>query len=243
MTGARAGLASTALAVVHLMAFAAFAQGVDLDGAAEIWPLNTLPEPLQVGTEVVEVFETDHPYWGPANDELQLVWSARIHHPDASYIAPHFARFDLAPGDYVVVRSPGGERSWRYEGQGKGESGVNGGFWAVHIPGDTALIELHSRNAVGGYGVAVDRFARGFQAEEIGVPQRSSRALCDADDSQWAMCYSDPEPDIYDKSRAVARLLINGTGACTGWLVGSEGHLLTNNHCIGSSSDAENTNF
>jgi hypothetical protein len=41
----------------------------------------------------------------------------------------------------------------------------------------------------------------------------------------------------------VARLLINGTGGCTGWLVGSSGHVMTNQHCIGSSSAAANTNF
>jgi hypothetical protein len=44
-------------------------------------------------------------------------------------------------------------------------------------------------------------------------------------------------------SRAVARLLINGTGLCTGWLVGSGGHLMTNEHCIGSAADALNTDY
>ncbi len=41
----------------------------------------------------------------------------------------------------------------------------------------------------------------------------------------------------------MARLLIGGTSACTGWLVGSEGHVMTNNHCIGSSSTALDTDY
>ena len=42
----------------------------------------------------------------------------------------------------------------------------------------------------------------------------------------------------YVRAKAVARLLIGGTSACTGWLIGSEGHLLTNEHCIHNASDA-----
>jgi len=48
---------------------------------------------------------------------------------------------------------------------------------------------------------------------------------------------------MYEKARAVARLLINGDEACTGWLIGSQGHLMTNNHCIEVQSDADNTDY
>ena len=36
---------------------------------------------------------------------------------------------------------------------------------------------------------------------------------------------------------------MKGSTACTGWLVGDSGHLMTNNHCIGSSSTALNTDY
>ncbi|TYZ67821.1 hypothetical protein PybrP1_002729, partial [[Pythium] brassicae (nom. inval.)] len=39
-------------------------------------------------------------------------------------------------------------------------------------------------------------------------------------------------------AQSVARLLINGSGLCTGWLAGSEGHLITNQHCIETAADA-----
>ncbi len=201
------------------------------------------PQMVQVGTETKELFETEHPYLGPTTDELQLVWSAEIFSPLASYVCPHFSRFEVAEGDFVVVRSADGGRSWSYEGTGKGGLGLTDGFWAVHIPGELAIVELYSRNEVGAYGLTIDRFAHGFPLSSEDLPPVIPEAICGTDDSLWAKCYTGSEPVKYDKSRAVARLLINGVGACTGWLVGSEGHVVTNNHCIGSSSDAANTNF
>jgi V8-like Glu-specific endopeptidase len=47
----------------------------------------------------------------------------------------------------------------------------------------------------------------------------------------------------YGKAKAVARLIINGSGGCTGWLVGPNNVLLTNEHCISSNSDAQNTDY
>ncbi len=38
-------------------------------------------------------------------------------------------------------------------------------------------------------------------------------------------------------------MIIGGTGLCTGWLIGDEGHLMTNNHCIGNASDAASVEF
>lgn len=40
--------------------------------------------------------------------------------------------------------------------------------------------------------------------------------------------------------KSLARLLINGTSACTGWLIGDDGHLMTNEHCVENSIDANN---
>jgi V8-like Glu-specific endopeptidase len=45
----------------------------------------------------------------------------------------------------------------------------------------------------------------------------------------------------YTKSKAVARLLINGTELCTGWRVGTKNRMLTNNHCFDNSADAYET--
>lgn len=196
------------------------------------------PQRLQVGEYEAVKIATDHPYGGAASaGHARLAARHVLSHPGATYIAPRFSRFELAPGDWVEVRSPDGSRSWRYEGNGKAGLGRTEGFWGIHIPGDTAVVELYATGAEGGWGFEIDRYARGT------VDLWSAEAICGVDDKDWAKCYQVGDADIYDHSRVVARLLIQGSGLCTGWLVGNEGHVMTNNHCITTGSDAANTDF
>ncbi|WNZ64943.1 serine protease [Myxococcus sp. MxC21-1] len=199
----------------------------------------------KVGEDVFRRFETTHPY---ATTQIRAsdgpIHTDVITHAGAAYIAPHFERLDLEDGDFVVVRSPDNSRSWRYDNS---HPGARSGFWAIHIAGETAIIELHSRDGVNRRGIlnkhgySIDRYARGYTNEEMGVS--NDKALCGPDDTQWAPCYASSDPTLYGRARPVARLLINGSGACTGWLVGSQGHLMTNQHCVGTASEAQNTQY
>ncbi|GEN09494.1 pre-peptidase C-terminal domain-containing protein [Myxococcus fulvus] len=201
----------------------------------------------KVGEDVHRRFESAHPYatatprtrGGPVHTDV-------ITHAGAAYIAPHFERLELADGDYVVVRSPDGSRSRRYDNR---HPGARDGFWAIHVSGDTAIIELHTAVPSGPQGIAnqhgytIDRFARGYTNQEMGFLSEQGEALCGPDDTRWAPCYKSSEPTLYGRARPVARLLINGSSACTGWLVGSQGHIMTNEHCVGTAAEAQNTNF
>ncbi len=211
-----------------------------------------------VGEHVEARLGTPHPH--PAGDGQvpQLVWVDEIHHPGATYVAPHFARFELAPGDYVVVRSPDGAQRWTYAGLGRGELGRSeDGFFAVHLKGERARIELWAVNREPGWGFEIDRYGRGYSDEEIRAfwaaglgekmnlprPPGADESICTADDSEEAKCYELSEPLIYDRSRAVTRLLLNSNALCTGWLVGCDGHVMTNEHCIGSQGTLNNVDF
>jgi hypothetical protein len=199
---------------------------------------------VQDGEPVQQSLETPHPYGLSESRAPQLAWSDTLHRPGATYIQAHFSKFELAVDDYVIVRSPGGEQSWRYEGLGRANQGLDpDGFWSSQVRGDTAVIELFTRHARGAYGYSIDRFIRGFTEAEVveanpGVPT----AICGQDDSEWAKCYEQTEPLIYERARTVVRLHLPGT-LCTGWLIGCEGHLMTNNHCIGSQGTANNTDY
>jgi len=219
----------------------------------------TLLSKVQVGEEVRESFTTAHPYPGGGG----LVYEKVYHNPNSGYISIHFSNFDLAPGDYVEISSADGNYSYLYNSKGKvvrGGKAIISEFWATHIPGSTAVVRLYSRNPKGGWGFEIDKWVRGYEPEVIdamltnieletkptetsipGETLSSPEAICSSDDMEWAKCYDGTT--MYDKARAVARLLINGVGACTGWLVGSQGNLMTNNHCIGSASDAANTDY
>lgn len=75
----------------------------------------------------------------------------------------------------------------------------------------------------------------------------ASEATCAQDNSVEAICYWTDYPAAYKASRAVARLLtsksLGQSSACTGWLLGSAGHLITNNHCIQDDLEAAQTTF
>jgi len=195
---------------------------------------------LQVGEVVRWTSESPEITTAGLAKAERLVWTETISYPGASYIAPHFSYFNLPEGARVVIRSPGGWRSWEYRGTGKGDRGLKEGFWGIHIQGDTAIVELLSEVTVPAGAVVIDSFARGFAPKSLAVPPK---ALCGPDNSEWAPCYEQSVPEVYYTSRPVARLLIEGQWLCTGWLVGSAGHLMTNEHCIEDEDAAMDTNY
>lgn len=208
-----------------------------------VWVAENVPGPKKVGELVTEGFVL--PKLSPSESGIEeMAWSRELHDPGASYIAVHFSWFDLPDGARLIIRDPDNTRVVIYTGKGKDIHGM-AGFWATHMPGDRTILELHTQVAVPAAAVRIDHYARGTEAfkefaDQIDV---AHKAICGSDDSQWAKCLQSSEPKVYDRARAVARLMINGTGACTGWLVGSEGHLMTNEHCIDSASDAANTDY
>ncbi|UCH95573.1 MAG: hypothetical protein JSV88_01665, partial [Candidatus Aminicenantes bacterium] len=207
---------------------------------------------VQVGEEVLERCETPHPYPGIKG----VVFEKTFHYPDAGYIAIHFSEFDLAKNDVVEISSPDGRYYYEYREKGKkiknrktNTEEMISIFWATHIPGDTAIVRLRSNNKRSGDGFVIDKWVRGYEegyiralmADEEEEQLSRFQAICNSDDKEWAKCYLGT--DMYNESRAVCRLLMNGSSACTGWLLGSEGHVMTNNHCIGSQSTASNTDY
>ncbi len=214
--------------------------------------------PLTIGEHVKSRFASPHPHPAGNADAARLVWSDRVFHPGAVYIAPHFARFELAPGDRVVVRSPDGAQSWTYTGLGKGGRGLSKrGFFAVHIKGDTAVVELWASNPRPSFGYEIDYYGRGYNVDEIRAfweaglgeemnlpePPEQGKSICTTNDSEEAKCYQTTEPTMYDRGRAVARMTLNGAVHCTGWLVGFDGHLITNEHCIDAQEQRDDIDF
>ncbi|MCP4219995.1 MAG: trypsin-like serine protease [bacterium] len=197
---------------------------------------------VQVGEPVLEKFESPQFYKSGSG----VVYQQTFQHSDSGYISIHFSKFDLAPGDYVEISN--GQVTHRYDGKGKVIDGNEriSDFWATHIPGDSAVVKLISTNPAGGSTFEIDQWVRGYEKEYIDtmmveIMDTGDEAICSSDDKEWAKCYEGTS--MYNKSKTVCRLLINGSTACTGWLLGSEGHVMTNNHCIDSQSDANNTDY
>ncbi|GLE01311.1 hypothetical protein PINS_up010141 [Pythium insidiosum] len=178
----------------------------------------------------------------PANIQARVGESREdiISYPGAQYIAVRFDAFDLPAGDEVVIRSPDFSVLYTYRGKGRNDAGS---FFATHVLGDKVVVQYIARNKEAAAGqrlaYAIPAFARGFQP-------RPTESVCGKDDSEPAKCYATSNTDLplaYTRAQAVARLLINGTSLCTGWLAGSEGHLFTNEHCIDNPSLAASTDI
>ncbi|GLE09839.1 hypothetical protein PINS_up021753 [Pythium insidiosum] len=155
-----------------------------------------------------------------------------VSYPGASFVTVQFADFRLPLGDVVVVRSPDATQGHVYSDTGRGSRGA---FSSSPIRGDSAVVEYFALNTTAASGVSYRLVGATHGA--AAVPE----AICGQDDSRPARCYADwpLAPLAYNRSRAVARLLIEGSLHCTGWLVGSAGHLLTNQHCVPTALQAE----
>lgn len=210
------------------------------------------PGPVVIGEHVPVELGTLHPYPTSPDADPRLVWVDKIDFPGATYIAIHFERMELADGDFVIVRSPDGTQEWIYTENGRHGLGTSDdGFFATHIKGASAVIELFAAGGTSAYGYSIDKYGRGysdFEIEEfwaqglgekmnLAPPASWGRSVCTTDDTDEAKCYESSDPEAYETGRAVARLMKNGAAHCTGWLIGNEGHMMTNEHCITSQSE------
>lgn len=182
-----------------------------------------------------------------SNSEVkELVYEKEFFSKNSSYIKLYFENFDLAPGDYLEIIGSDSKESHIYGEQGKIVDTNNtmiSNFWSRVMFDEKITIKLYSSGKVKKhFGFDITKVAYGYSEKKIMDKILSQqRSICSADNKESIACYQGTA--MYEKAKAVCRLLIGGSSLCTGWLLGSEGHLMTNNHCIGSASAAQNTDF
>ena len=163
----------------------------------------------------------------------------------SSYVRLHFKDFNLASGDYVEVSNTETGQSFVYAGKGKiisTRGAMISDFWSTTILGDHAKVRLWSTGGSNQTGFTIDKVAYGYTKEKMDqILNVNNGFTCGFDDREQTVCFDGTE--IYDRSRAVCGTLISGVGLCTGWLLGSEGHVVTAAHCISSQGAANNTDF
>ncbi|MGG8495352.1 trypsin-like peptidase domain-containing protein [Tenacibaculum sp. TC6] len=182
----------------------------------------------------------------PGENGLELVYKKEFFSKNSAYIKLYFKNFDLAPGDYLEIKGSNNKESIIYGGQGKivdTNMTMISDFWSKVLFDDKIEVKLYSSGKASKHkGFEITKVAYGYSEKKIIEKIASQeRSICSSDNKERIACYQGTE--MYEKAKAVCRLLIGGSSLCTGWLLGSEGHLMTNNHCIGSVSDAQNTDF
>ncbi|KAG9405284.1 hypothetical protein AC1031_004392 [Aphanomyces cochlioides] len=141
-----------------------------------------------------------------------------------------FSSFFLPDDDFVIVRSLDANSSKKLRLSGRNHRGA---FDTPPIVANSIAIELYTRapnaSSHSCYGFQVSGYTSNLMEEA------HQESLCGGvDRTLEAPCYK-YNTLMFARSDAVARLLINKNGAytaCTGWLLGSEGHLITYRDCI-----------
>ncbi|TQV72326.1 PKD domain-containing protein [Aliikangiella marina] len=170
----------------------------------------------------------------------------KIHRPGASFIKIHFSRLYLSEGTYIEVRNSDGTQVHRYGNENPslytlrdGDNGVTS-FSALTVFGETVIIELiDPNNLAANYHIEVDSIMEGLPENELENAYIESDSLdlvplstCGVNERRDVACFEDSHPIEFERSRPVARLLINGSSSCSAWRVGEDNRLFTNNHCI-----------
>ena len=181
--------------------------------------------------------------------QRNLVFEKEFYSENSSYVKLYFKNFDLSPGDYLQITGSNNKESIVYGGKGKiveNNMTMISDFWSKVILDEKVVVRLYSSNSADVYkGFEITKVAYGYSEQRImkkiieNSPEK--RSICSSDNKERIACYEGTE--MYEKAKAVCRLIIGGQFTCTGWLLGSEGDLMTNNHCIGSVSDAQNTDY
>ena len=198
-------------------------------------------KPLKIADELTKNIHTAHPYNPTLNEGI--VFEREFYNKNSSYIKLYFKDFDLAPGDYVKIEGKNSGNTIIYAGQGKiidEQHTMLSNFWTQILFDERVVVQLHVKNPSTHYGFEIEKVAYGYPEAYI-QQMLQTKSICGNDDKEQIICYNGTT--MYDKARAVCRLVIGGSGLCTGWLLGCDGHVMTNNHCIGSTADANNTDF
>ncbi|NNE28813.1 MAG: T9SS type A sorting domain-containing protein [Saprospiraceae bacterium] len=186
--------------------------------------------------EVLELrYETPHPYPASKGGVCEILWTQQVmlENVNSSYVSVHFEKFELQKGDKLFVKNSRGEVKWTYDDS----YNARGSFWSIPVFGPSLQLEIWGTNQQQTFGYSIDKVSRGFSEEESN-PRTTESSICNQDDTQEAKCYQNSEPNVYTKSKTVARLWRNVPGqtdgwepGCTAWLFGSEGHMITAGHC------------
>ncbi len=186
---------------------------------------NTQPGPMKVATGIDIAVGLEDGAWENVGDGR--VWRVRIDSPGALHLNFGFGTFELPPGATLHVIGLANESA--YVGPYTSKDQADAGLWTPMVPGDSAMIELFVPHEAPDPVLEITRVGQGIVDLFKLSPQKHELNGCHID----VVC---PQSFMDNEERAVARLLINNTGLCTGTLLNDVGgtltpYILTANHC------------
>jgi V8-like Glu-specific endopeptidase len=253
---------------LHLLADSSLSASAAAAGEPTDEETNKSKGPIQIGDHHPIIISSD-----PESSDVKPLSSEdgnkktdtyTLEYDDASFLTVHFKSFHLPSGCVMDISDGNDSQVSTLTDDGKFNLGEN--FWAHHVNGNKIQLDLICDDNASKEQASfeIDDYVAGYPNESLEerrhlrshnakngssfvdmmrVNQERELSICGSDDKRNAFCYKTSQPTVYGKAKAVARLYINGSGACTGWLASGSNVLITNEHCIDSLSDVQNTDF
>ncbi|MDW7551212.1 PKD domain-containing protein [Pseudoalteromonas peptidolytica] len=174
-----------------------------------------------------------------------------VSHPGASYIKLHFKNLNLELGGKLIVRSEDNAEYYAYSQDNLraatidptiSDDGITQ-FSAMSVSADKVIVEYIPGAGKTDKTPEIDFYYHGVEGQNYleSATDVTTLSTCGAMERKDVQCWAQSHPVEFERSRPVARLLMNGSGLCTGWRVGADNRMFTNNHCVGSASELANT--
>ncbi|MDH3588146.1 MAG: serine protease [Gammaproteobacteria bacterium] len=170
-------------------------------------------------------------------------WSQTVRLPGASFLKIHLVNVNLRAKDRLLVRTPEGRVIETIAGRGPRNMGT---FWALSVPGDGAVLEFVFQESYRRLPFTVDKVIAG-NAAMLAASGMSERSLCGAPDFEDAICYQD-DAAKWSNVQASVGVMSVGQDAdvamyCSGSNISPRNYILTNNHCVASQAQCDNTEY
>lgn len=166
-------------------------------------------------------------------------WRHAVHQPGARFVKPHFVEVELRAGDTLTVSTAAGRAVEVIRERGPKQRGT---FWGLSVPGDTLVLELHTRHAYRRAPFTLDRLIAG--SESPLASSSAGRTVCQPAEFEDSVCYQSQPAKWANISASVALMVVGGLPEsalfCSGVNISPLGHLLTNAHCLGNQLDCDN---
>lgn len=225
---------------------------------AQLQIIKDIPIHVGAGCGLSNYTALKPPGQDPQQPSFQFVYDPEL--GEGLYVF-HVRQFNLPRNDTLIIRAMKETSGSPQKQVLAGKNTTRGSFYTNPVAGNGFIVELYKSttntdiNGEACIGFVIDGFRFTRQTEDYletfmpyeivsnSTTSQSDESLCGQDESKEAAC---SESALVEKSRGVARLVISkdnnlNIAYCTGFLLGCEGHLLTNQHCVRNWMDALNT--
>ncbi len=176
-------------------------------------------------------------------DGDRLLWSELLRVKEASFLKAHLVDLNLRPGDSLTLRNGDGALVETLTGRGPQDWGS---FWALSAAGEELAIELRFSAPYQRPPFRIDQVIVG-DSRILGDDPPQGESICAPADFEDVICYQN-DTDKWSTILASAGVMTVGGDPltalwCSASNVSSNGYVLTNDHCVGSSGECSTAEF